>query len=306
MDGLKKKCSLFSKEHGVSAWKSPQFLFVVMGVIIIVTMIITYILGTRYLVDPLLVLGIVVAETVILFIIGFFIVRSFENLVKANAIKSDFLNLVSHQLHTPLTAIKWSIEELKNDVQLEENKSILQMEKSVNRMADLASKFLMAPRVEEKGMVLYKKSFSLEDRVREILASGFSGEEKITFSVESEESLPNIYSDPEQVSVVIENLISNAVKYSPEEGGEVKIRIQKRGKDILLEVEDEGIGVPPKEQKNIFDKFYRAENAMNTKREGSGLGLFLCREIIYALGGKIGFDYAGENGSVFWFKLPIK
>ena len=103
----------------------------------------------------------------------------------------------------------------------------------------------------------------------------------------------------------MENFIDNAIRYT-KKGGVVKIRLKKTKKNIHFEVEDEGVGIPKEDQKYIFDKFFRASNAMKYQTQGSGLGLFIAKSVADKMKGEIGFKSKESKGSTFWVKIPIK
>jgi len=294
---ISKQC----KKYGLPLWKCPQFLFAIMGIVIALAILISYFVGMKYLAEPFLVLILVFLETGVLLIIAFGVVKSFENLTQANQLKSDFIDLISHQLKSPLTAIRWGLDELK-ETNPEKKGEIENLEDNTVKMLNMIEKFLLASKIEQTGINSRKKEFSLEELTVALLNTTFRKEAHLV-RVKSDRNLPKVKSDPEQIEVVTENLLSNALKYS---NREVDVRIKRDGKMIKLEVEDRGIGVPEKEQKSIFDKFYRSSNALNIKEKGSGLGLYLSREIIKNLGGKIGFTSKKDRGSIFWFKIPAK
>jgi two-component system sensor histidine kinase VicK len=117
--------------------------------------------------------------------------------------------------------------------------------------------------------------------------------------------LKNIKSDPEKLKIVVENLLDNAIRYSQKKG-KVKILTEKRKENLYFQIDDEGIGIPKEDQKFIFQKFFRAKNATITQAGGTGLGLYISKEIIKKLKGKIGFKSQEQKGSTFWFSIPIK
>ena len=110
--------------------------------------------------------------------------------------------------------------------------------------------------------------------------------------------------DPSQIKLVLETLLDNAIRYSKEKG-KVNIKLIKENNDLYFEIKDNGVGIPIKDQKYIFQKFFRSGNALRHKTEGSGLGLFISRSIIKKLGGKIKFNSEEGMGSTFWFTIPI-
>lgn len=299
------------RRYGLSVWQCPQFLFLLMGLIIITSSLISYAVGNRYINDPLTVSLIVLFLTTVLLVIATIITRSFERLAEASRMKSEFVSVVSHQLRSPLSNIKWAIEVLMSgkicpvsDKQLEYCKIL---KENSERMMELVSDLLIVSRIEQGRMPLKKEKISLEDLVREILkrVEVFARASNVKISFKAEKGLPQILADPSQMKLVVENLLDNAIRYIREKG-KIEIKLRKKGGDILFEIKDSGVGIPEKDQKFIFQKFFRSENALRQQTEGSGLGLYIVKSIIEKSGGNIGFESRENVGSAFWFALPIK
>ena len=121
---------------------------------------------------------------------------------------------------------------------------------------------------------------------------------------ETGENLPQVFIDVHQIEIVVENLLDNAIRYIKVKG-EIKIRLEQRKETLYFEIEDTGVGIPKYDQKFIFQKFFRSENAVRQQTQGSGLGLFIAKSIIEKLGGQIGFESEENKGSKFWFVIPI-
>jgi signal transduction histidine kinase len=115
---------------------------------------------------------------------------------------------------------------------------------------------------------------------------------------------PKIYIDPKRLREVIENLISNAIKYTPD-GGEIKIEVDGDNREVQFSVSDTGIGIPESEQGRLFDRFFRAGNAIRSQTEGSGLGLYVVKAYVESWGGRLWFNSQEGQGSTFYFKLPV-
>jgi len=166
---------------------------------------------------------------------------------------------------------------------------------------------LIVSRIEQGKLPPKKEWISLknliEKLIREIEVFAKASNVKIEFN--PEKNLPQIFTDPSQLKLVIENLLDNAVRYIKGKG-KVKIKLEKRGKNLYFEIKDNGVGIPKTDQKYIFQKFFRSGNIMRQQTEGSGLGLYIARSIINKAGGEIGFSSQEDKGSTFWFTLPIK
>ena len=282
-----------------------------MGLVIIVLVISAYAIGTRYIEDPMLVALIILSSAVVLLIVAFVITDSFERLAQANRLKSEFVSIVSHQLRTPLSNLKWTLELLMSGrigkIEGKQLEYFSIIKENSERMSELVKDLLIVSRIETAKLHLKKIRFSLEriaeESVKEYSPLARASNVEIEFS--SEKGLPEILADPSQIRLVIENLLDNAVRYTKGRGV-VRVRVGKRGKNIYFEIRDEGIGIPREDQKYIFQKFFRANNVLKYQTQGTGLGLYIVKSIVERSGGSIGFLSQEGKGSTFWFTLPIR
>lgn len=310
--GIFKQLNIFAqcKSYGVSLWQCPQFLFVIMGSIIMATTVLSYLIGAKYIATPELVALLVIIIAIFLLAISFVIIKSFERLAEASRMKSEFINIVSHQLRSPLTNIKWTFEVLTaKDLEVSSDKQeeyFINVRENIARMVELIDDLLVVSKVEEGVFSIHRKEISLEDLTEALVSryDVFAKASHIDLSFYPDKSLPKILADPSMIKLVIENLIDNAIRYT-KGGGKVEIKFKKVGKQVVFSVKDEGVGIPEKEQKFIFKKFFRAENVLRERTRGSGLGLYVCRSIILKSGGKIWFKSEEGKGATFYFTLPI-
>ena len=300
------------RRYGVSLWQCPQFLFVVMGVVIILTSMISYLIGSRYIAEEQTVVVIVLAVSVFLFILSYTITRSFERLAEASRMKSEFINIVSHQLRSPLTNIKWTFEILSSDdfdvPDSKQEEYFINVKENIARMVELIDDLLIVSRIEQGRLPIQKKEFNFAELVAEQVSRYkiFAEASHIKISFFVEEDIPKIFADPSLLKLVTENLIDNAIRYTLGQG-EVEVSVKKRNNSrILFSVKDSGVGIPEKDQKYIFQKFFRSENALRQRTKGSGLGLYVCRTIIEKSGGQIWFKSKDKQGTTFFVTLPIK
>lgn len=276
------------------------------------TSLITYALGTRYIADPAIVLLIVFILTVILFIITFSITRTLEGLAEANKLKSEFVSIVSHQLRSPISNLKWALEALSSDKLCQLGEKEVEyvdiLEDNTKRMGELVSALLMVSRIEQGRLPLRNQKFSLEnitqESIKQFTPVAVSSNVEIKLEI-SKKPLPDVFGDPSQIRLVVDNFIDNAIRYSKEKN-KIAVVIDKRGRDVLFSVKDQGVGIPKKDQKNIFQKFFRSSNALRYETHGSGLGLYIAKSIINMSKGKIGFKSEENKGSTFWFTIPTK
>lgn len=235
-----------------------------------------------------------------------------ERLEELDQIKSEFVSIVAHQLRTPLSAIKWILKLLLDEdlgkINEEQKKFLQKGYESNERLIHLINDMLNVSRIDA-GKFKYIFTYSpldkiVEDVISEIQEMAEKKHITITF-LEMEKSLPLIRLDTEKIRLVLQNIMDNAIKYTPI-GGKIIVKIKKKGKEALFSVQDSGIGIPDDQKKSIFTKFFRGTNAAKIQTEGSGLGLFISKNIIQKHWGKIGFESAIDKGSTFYFTLPLK
>lgn len=299
------------RTYKLPLWQCPQFLFLIMGILIGLTSIITYIIGTHYIEDPAIIAFIVLLLSVILFVIAFLIVHSFEKLAEANRMKSEFVSIVSHQLRSPLSNLTWALEFLMSEKSWKIEKGQIEyfriLKENTARMQELISSLLIVARIESTTLPLSKQEFSLVDLTKQTLEQFklFATASNVELKLKHEQNLPLVFADKMQTRQVISNFIDNAIRYIQGKGS-IVINIKKKTKNLYFEIRDTGTGIGSQDQKYIFQKFFRSENILKHQTQGSGLGLFIAKAIINKSGGQIGFESQLGKGATFWFTLPIK
>jgi signal transduction histidine kinase len=299
------------KRYGISIFQSPQFWFLVMGLLIIITALISYVIGTRYLTDPQTVVLIILIITTILFIIAFLITRSFERLIEVNRLKSEFIRVVSHQLRSPLTNVSWATDILLSGAlgRLREDQLsyFLILKENNARMRELVKDLLLVSKLEEGALIFKKETISLNNLIENLISKflPFARASNVEIKFESEKNFPPVSVDPHQIELVIETLLDNAIRYIGKKG-KIEIFLAKKGENIFFKIKDTGIGIPKEDQKYIFQKFFRSKTTKRREVGGSGLGLFTAKSIIERMGGKIWFESEEGKGTTFYFTLPLK
>jgi len=225
--------------------------------------------------------------------------------------KTEFVSLAAHQLRTPLSIIKWSMSMLKKGDFGKLTKKQSDIVKSTfqnnERLISLVSDLLDVTHIEE-GRYLYKVSETDIRKIIELAINNYKEEakrRKIKIDFEKPETFPLIMLDIEKMKLAIQNFIDNAIKYS-KDGGKIMVTLKNDEGKIELKVQDFGMGIPEEQQNKIFNKFFRGDNARKVNTVGSGLGLFLSKNIVEAHGGKMWFESKENVGTSFYFSLPIK
>lgn len=229
---------------------------------------------------------------------------------EVDRMKSDFISLASHQLRTPLSAIKtyshMLLEGYMGEVNEAQRKSLRTILGAANRMNELISTLLNITRIESGTIAITPKLINAEQ-----LAEGVSKEhallasdKDISLRIEKHGSAPTtLKTDPLLLKEVLSNLVSNGIKYT-REGGEVVIGLHPRRQDFVLSVEDNGLGIPKYSQEQVFTKFFRAHNVVKQETSGTGLGLYLVKGLVESLQGSIRFDSREGKGTTFFVTLP--
>lgn len=225
--------------------------------------------------------------------------------------KTEFVSLASHQLRTPLTAMRWSIEEIVGgELGKDDSKEYLHDTlEAVIRLSRLVNSLLNISRLETGRININPQPTDLVDLVGDVLKTHAEAAKRQGVALrfnKPKTDLKKIKIDPTLVREVLANLIDNAIKYSrvDKEKRIVKVKMYREGEDIITCVMDNGIGIPKKQQPRIFEKFFRADNASKRQAEGNGLGLYVIFMISKASGGKLWFK-SSKEGTSFYFSLPL-
>lgn len=226
--------------------------------------------------------------------------------------KTDFVSVASHQLRTPLTAIKWYIEMLQTDKNhsLDEDQKgyVKEIYQGSQRLVTLVNDLLNIARIETGRLKIEPELISLPDFIHDIIKETEPLAKNKNCQIVYEKckvSVPKILLDPTLIRQVFLNLITNAIHYS-KNNSKILVSLKKEENKVILLVKDTGIGIPKPEQPKIFDRFFRASNASRQVATGTGLGLYISKLIVDNSGGKIWFESVENKGTTFFVSIPLK
>jgi PAS domain S-box-containing protein len=242
------------------------------------------------------------------------VVYAFRNLTEEralDALKSDFIATVSHELRTPLAAIYGCARTLlRRDLELGDADRARLLEVVVQeseRLTRIVGDILLANQIDAGRLRLKDLEFDVAELVKAVvdqMQAALSGKEGIDLEVKAPESLQRVSGDEDKLRQVLLNLIDNAIKYSPD-GGRVAIHIEQRDSGVQIAVSDEGLGIPHADQQRIFGKFYRVDPQQTRGVGGTGLGLYICRELVRHMDGRVTVTSREGHGSTFVVELPL-
>ena len=240
--------------------------------------------------------------------------RDITHLIEVDRMKSEFVATVSHELRTPMTSIKGYVDILlmgvAGEMSEQQNSFLKVVQENTERLNILVNDLLDLSRIEAGQVKLTMQPVDLvdviDDSLIEINRLTVAENKSMQFDIQLPDELPAVNGDPERIRQILINLLGNAFHYTLE-NGRVVLRVQTTGSEIQVDINDNGVGIPPKEQERIFDRFYRGDNHMVIATAGTGLGLSIVSKLIGMHHGRIWVQSSGieGEGSTFSFTLPI-
>ena len=299
------------KKYGLGLWQCPNFLFLMMGMITIAAMVGTFFVSSRFASEGVTIMS-VTFEVIFIMIIGSSVIRGVEKVAEVNILKTEFIAIISHQLCSPLSAIKWNMEIIETEkdpekcIPAKQFVFLRNIKKSNEQMLKMVTDLLDLARIDQGKAIFEKNNLNLEKIVTQSVAEfqGLAAEKNIGINFKADSNLPEVCIDEQKIRVVLDNLIGNAIKYS-REGGKVEVKLKEEGRKIIFSVQDWGVGIPRHQHSKIFEKFFRSKNEARYRTEGVGIGLYLARAILKHCGGEVWFKSEAGEGSTFFFNLPV-
>ncbi|MBI5221732.1 MAG: PAS domain-containing protein [Candidatus Magasanikbacteria bacterium] len=227
-------------------------------------------------------------------------------------IKSEFVFLASHQLRTPLSTINWYVEMLMSGdagpLNEDQKNYLKEVYRGNQRMVEMVNDLLNVSRLDLGTLAVQLVPTDLKNLIEEETKSNLPTieDKKMTVNCLVNPEVKGVEADIKMVKMLLQNLITNAIKYTPQ-GGKIDIKVEPQGKkDYILSVADNGYGIPEEAKEKIFTKLYRADNVMAKEITGTGLGLYMVKSIVEKLQGKIWFESQVDKGTTFFVSFPLK
>lgn len=232
--------------------------------------------------------------------------RELDKAKELSKLKDEFVFVAAHELRTPVTAIRGFIEMIREE-KLNPNakENLKEISRAIDRLHKLVGDLLEVARSEAGRIKINVSSNQITGNIKDTLKEfrPLLKEKKIDLIYKSV-SLPPVLVDADKLKEILVNLISNAIKYTPE-GGVVTIGHKLKDNQLATFIKDTGAGIPKKDFPKIFSKFYRSEQGAVRSQEGTGLGLFIVKELVEKMNGKIWFESKDGIGSIFYFMFPL-
>lgn len=288
----------------------PPVLFVMMGGITIAAMTASYVIASRYTAEPEVAALIVSFVAGLFFVVGNLVIRGFHQVTEANHMKSEFVSIISHQLGTPLSIFRMTLGMMAREKGTEGSARAADdlplLIDTTDRMIRLVNALLEVSRIEASRLILKPEALRIEAITARLIEGfrSYAEAHRVRLAVRAPADLRPARADPEKIEMVMQNLIDNAVRYTPG-GGSAEIAISAEKGMVRWSITDQGAGIPVSQRAYVFQKFFRGENGSPRNTHGSGIGLFIAKAIVEASGGKIGFTSEEGTGTTFWFTLPM-
>lgn len=223
--------------------------------------------------------------------------------------KDEFISVASHELKTPLTTIKGYTQILKQTISKSSSEKLFsylgKMEEQINRLTKLVNDLLNVSKIQAGKLSLQKARFDINELVKDIILDMQLSNKKYHILFEGKSKMEKVWADKIRISEVLINLISNAIKYSPK-ANKIVVRTSPNNNQVVISIQDFGIGISKKDKDRIFQRFFQAETRIRQSFQGLGLGLYISSEIIKSHRGQIWIDSIKGKGTTVSFSLPLR
>jgi len=227
-----------------------------------------------------------------------------EELQKQEALRKNLTSDVAHELRTPLATLKSHMEALMDGVWEPTNERIRSCYEEIERLTRLVGDLEKLTALESPGFQLHQKTENIQDIAEQAVRSAQASflQKGVTLRLHAPDSVLAMV-DRTRILQILANLLSNALKFTPK-GGEVIVEVRNDGTNVLLIVQDNGIGIPPSEVPKVFERFYRVEKSRNRKLGGSGIGLTIVKKLTQAHGGDVKIESEEGKGTTVYVRIP--
>lgn len=296
-------------EYGVPIWKLPDVILIFMGLINIFVMVVTYSWAAELADDPREAVLLVAVEAALIMIVGNIMVESSKEIIENSKLKKELVHIISHQMRTPTTTIKWNTEllrdKLENKLSKKESSYLNRIYEENENIREMIEEMLTISRIEDKKIFYKPTKFEFEKLIEEIIDAlrGYAEIKGVKVVFEEFDKIEAV-GKWQSFRAIIMNLTENAIRYS-KKGGQVTIVMKLKNDNLIVTIQDEGIGIPKEDSNMIFKKFFRGDLARNFQTEGTGLGLYLVKKSVDDLDGEITFKSELGKGSVFKVVIPL-
>jgi len=236
--------------------------------------------------------------------------HALERLSELNQLKADFVANISHELRTPMTHIVGYIDLLADDtfgpVSPQQREALETLHRAAERLNGLIDDLIQFSDTSRGGITLNVQSVSLRDVIQEMLSRMMSKAQRgsVRIEIHLPSDLPPVHVDGRKITWVISQLVDNGIKFTPS-GGKVTVRAGGASDRVWVTVEDTGVGIPASRMNELFEPFHQLDGSITRRQGGTGMGLYLCKQIVEAHGSKITLQSKEGSGSMFLFDLPV-
>ncbi|GBD34072.1 Sensor histidine kinase ResE [bacterium HR34] len=307
---MKIKTGIICDHCGLKFWQCPNIVFGIIGIITLISLLTVYNFAINVL-PPDIVIIIMSGLSIFLLVISFVVSKSLEYFARAYKLKSEFINILSHQIKSPLSNIQWACEIIESgkigSVSEKQRGYIDEIKESIVRLKKFIDNVILISKTESlvKNKALNLELLSLKDLIQDVLREfqSLAERQKVSVVFDANQDDVKIKTDTFLLKEVLKSVLENAIIYS-NENGKVIVRFYQNLGNVFVEIKDNGIGIPEDEKKYIFEEFFRGSIAKTKFVGGSGLGLPLAKNVMKALRGDISFKSKEGKGSTFFIKIP--